>query len=828
MNPRDKGKFQEALKQYDNKDYRTSKRSCDKILEKQPTNEDAMALKGLNLLALKEKEEGEKLIKQALKINIKSPTVWHFYAIFHKELKNYPQSLKCYLQAHKNDPTNFNIVRDLSYLQLFLRKFSLFADYSKKAVELKPNMIVNWVTYSFALFLDGNYEGANRIIDTFENMNDSLIQKQQLHEISVYKAEILLKLKKYEECVKFLENNLTKCADRITFYEMIISSAIECGQYEKAIEYAEKAFAINPENANYYIWYFNSKLKKKEFQTYEDLLKLKEDSPIIKQLSEILDKEIKPKIKKSKLLIRLELALNTGDTFKALFNTYFLTNIKTNIPSLFTNVKFIYKFQQYKLPIISEIVTKHLESIKKDKCLSVEFTKEEKIDLIPQIIWVYYYAAQHADYLGDLESALKYINCAIDNNPTVVEFYMIKSKILKHGLYYEESALAMEKAKTLDLGDRYLNAKHAKSYARLGDIDKSAQVMEEFVRNPLLEENVDYYQCLWYQSECGFAFLKQNKLINAHRLFKGILNNILDINEDQCDFYNYCLRKFMLKDFEKTIDFMERLFRNKYIVYSLQGMDMIREALLANTDKNIDTELQKEFDEMKKKYSVKKYGFEKLTRDDIVKSIEKDIYFFCLKMQQLTKNPIAHFICVKYFLIKNKPILALKSLKYLNSTSPNYPKNFYTVQGIKLFKKYFDENGKNLQENVREIIKKEFTFGTVDEKEFSFKNEIEKIIFELYLKGKYCCEKDNDPLIKVFSEKITQKDLRQIGNEKLNYLFVNMTLFTNVEYTTKVKEILFNKINIKEASEDDLKGNLSFWQEQNVPAEQFLKNKQFV
>ena len=39
---------------------------------------------------------------------------------------------------------------------------------------------------------------------------------------------------------------------------------------------------------------------------------------------------------------------------------------------------------------------------------------------------------------------------------------------------------------------------------------------------------------------------------------------------------------------------------------------MIREALLANTDKNIDTELQKEFDEMKKKYSVKKYGFEKL------------------------------------------------------------------------------------------------------------------------------------------------------------------------------------------------------------------------
>ena len=114
MNPRDKGKFQEALKQYDNKDYRTAKRSCDKILEKQPTNEEAMALKGLTLLALKEKEDGEKLIKAALKINIKSPVVWHFYAIFHKELKNYPQSLRCYLQAYKNN-SQYNISHLIIY-----------------------------------------------------------------------------------------------------------------------------------------------------------------------------------------------------------------------------------------------------------------------------------------------------------------------------------------------------------------------------------------------------------------------------------------------------------------------------------------------------------------------------------------------------------------------------------------------------------------------------------------------------------------------------------------------------------------------------------------
>ena len=824
MNPRDKGKFQEALKQYDNKDYRTAKRSCDKILEKQPTNEEAMALKGLTLLALKEKEDGEKLIKAALKINIKSPVVWHFYAIFHKELKNYPQSLRCYLQAYKNDPTNFNVIRDLSYLQLFLRKFSLFAEYSRKAVELKPNMIVNWVTYSFAMFLDGKYEAANRLIDSFEqNVNDNVIQKQQVHEIIIYKAEILLKLKKYEECANLLIDNMSKSKDRIAFYEKIIPSAIECGKYDIAVEYADKALAVNPENVNYYIWFFNGKMKKKVVNTYQDLLILQDNSETIKQLYDILVKDIKPKIKKSKLLVRLELALSTGEEFKTLFNSYFNNNIKINIPSFFTNVKFIYKYQQYKLTTISELLTKHLESIQKDKCLDVSLTNNEKLDLITNIIWVYFYAAQHFDFLGDLEKALKYINCAIDNTPSVVEFYMTKSKILKHGLHYEESSLAMEKAKNLDLGDRYLNAKHAKTYIRIEDIDKSAKIMEEFVRNPLLEENVEYYQCMWYQSECGFAFLKKNQLINAHRLFKGILNNINDMNEDQNDFYNYCLRRYMFRDFYETIEFMERLYKNKYVIYSLHGFDYVREALLANEDKKLNEKLQKEYDEMKEKYSVKKYGFSKVTKEEIIKSIENDVYSFCFKMQKLTKSELAHYLCVKYFLIKNKPILALKSLKYLHST---FPSNFYTIESIKLFKKYNEENGKNLNQSVVEVIKEVFTFE--NEKEYSEPQELIKVIDILNDNNKFGNEKENSSITNEFIDKVESKILRQIGHEKINYFLVNVSLFTNIEFAKSVKEKLFNKMKIQGASEDDLKGNCDFWQDKKVPAEQFLKHKELI
>jgi hypothetical protein len=61
--------------------------------------------------------------------------------------------MKCYMQANKNDPSNFNILRDLSYLQLYLRQYESFLDTTRRGVELRPNLLLNWATYSFANYL---------------------------------------------------------------------------------------------------------------------------------------------------------------------------------------------------------------------------------------------------------------------------------------------------------------------------------------------------------------------------------------------------------------------------------------------------------------------------------------------------------------------------------------------------------------------------------------------------------------------------------------------------------------------------------------------------
>jgi tetratricopeptide (TPR) repeat protein len=79
----------------------------------------------------------------------------------------------------------------------------------------------------------------------------------------------------------------------------------------------------------------------------------------------------------------------------------------------------------------------------------------------------------HYDYIRDLEKAHDFINKAIDSTPTVVEFYMLKSKILKHAGMFSESITCYDKARKLDLGDRSLNAKYAKTQVRNSYLSRS-------------------------------------------------------------------------------------------------------------------------------------------------------------------------------------------------------------------------------------------------------------------------------------------------------------------------------------------------------------------
>ena len=95
---------------------------------------------------------------------------WHFYAIFHKESGNYSQAMKSYNKALNFAPTNYNIIRDLSYMQLYLRQFDSFVETSKLAVESKPGMLINWVTLAFSYALQKDYRSALTALNSAEKL----------------------------------------------------------------------------------------------------------------------------------------------------------------------------------------------------------------------------------------------------------------------------------------------------------------------------------------------------------------------------------------------------------------------------------------------------------------------------------------------------------------------------------------------------------------------------------------------------------------------------------------------------------------------------------
>ena len=242
-------------------------------------------MKGLTELGLGEKETAEKLIKESLKISMKNSKVWHFYALFHKEQKNYAQAVKCYTFASKYDPDNITIIKDLSNLLLYLGQFDEFGKYSLQCVSSKSFLGVSWVQYSLAEYFLKDYERALFAIDTLITSFKDTMKKQEFHEVLIFKAKILCKLNKHKECIELLETNLDKwCVDRATFIEKIIYCCIKENDVEKGVKYCKMLLKINPENIYTYLSYFNLKIKDLNLNKYEDVFTLEENSPKRKEI----------------------------------------------------------------------------------------------------------------------------------------------------------------------------------------------------------------------------------------------------------------------------------------------------------------------------------------------------------------------------------------------------------------------------------------------------------------------------------------------------------------------------------------------------------------
>ena len=795
--------FQIALKEFDAKRYEKVEKLCDKMISKNAKDDQALALKGLNYYYLQKPKEAEQTLKQALKANFKSPVAWHFYAIFHKESGNYSQAMKSYNKALNFAPTNYNIIRDLSYMQLYLRQFDSFVETSKLAVESKPGMLINWVTLAFSYALQKDYRSALTALNSAEKLGKETLKKNEIHEIRIFNAMIQSIDGKYEEAMNYLIHFKSELIDKPKVYDMIIENAVKAKKYNIGLDYCEKALDINPENINLIINYFIMTINENDFQpkTYNDLLRLPEDYKYLKRMSEIL-LELKNSYPKSKILDNLDLSFSQNEEFEQKFENYFINQLQITIPSFFINIKFIYKLQPHKIKIIQKILDKYLSNIDTKSKVS------DNLDLPIHKSWLYFYAAQHYLFLCELEKAINFINLAIDITPTIVDFYMILSKIFKHSYMRNHAIQAYDKARRLNVGDRYLNAKTAKLNLRSGNIDKNLDLMREFVPDPLVEENIKYSDPFWYLNECGCAYLINKNIIRSHYCFKNVLKLFLGIEKDQVDFYNFCLRKYMLKDLYHTIIFLDGIAQNHYLIQSINKIDLIYNFLKANeNNKELEEKFSKEYEKMKEEYSLKEYEFKNIS--ELIKAIEKDFYEILLKLQKISNNDEIHYLCVKYFLKKDKLLMAIKSMKILSQKKDS----FFYIESCKLINLYLKEKNDKLK--GKEIIvdlAKEYAKDENKIIENKEETQLNDIRFKLYQKNLFNAPKENKDMVIQFIKDYDPKELRRKSGEEINNLIVFSSIYTDEAGTQEIKNNLNLKMRLFKINKQEVMRNFSFYE----------------
>ena len=796
--------FQIALREFDSKRYEKVEKLCDKMIAKNPKDDQALALKGLNYLYLKKPEEGEKTLKLALKANLKSAVAWHFYAIFQKDKGNYSQAMKSYNKALNQAPNNFNIIRDLSYMQLYLRQLNSFVETCRLGIDNKPGTVLNWVSFSFGCTLIKNYKSAIIALNSTENIFANVLKKNEKHEIKIFNAMIQSLEGKYEEAMNYLIHFKSVFTDSPMVYSMIIENAVKSNRFNIGLDYCIKALNIDSDNVKHIINYFYMKVNEDDFKpkSYNDLLNIPEDYKYLPKMKEILA-ELKKMYPKNKILYNLELAFNQGEDFKKLFESYFEKQLEITIPSFYINIQFIYKIQSYKIKYIQEILDKHLENIKNNSKIS------EKLNLPLHISWVYFYASQHYLFLAELEKAFNYINLAIDLTPSVVEFYMVASKILKHGYMMDKSILAYDKARLLDVGDRYLNAKTAKLYLREGNIEKSSELMKLFVNEPLTEENIKFSESLWYLNECGCCFLVKQNILRSHYCFQNIIEVFLNIIKDQVDFYNYCLRRFMLKDLYHTIVYLDGMAKNKYVLLALSKIDLIYNYLKANeTNKELEISLLNEFEKMKIDYEITKYEFK--TIPELIKKIENNFYEILLKFQKITKNLEIHYLCVKYFLKNQKLLMALKSIIVLSENKNSY----YYIESVKQVNQYMKYNKDNLKGKEIIINKiKEYIKEGDETNSYKEDNKLNEIRFKLNEKGLFNNPNENNEIIFDFGNSYNSKELRKLSSSKIYELITYCSLYTNEEGIKDLKNKFYEKMKLVDINEKEIIKNLNFYED---------------
>ncbi|KAI9656742.1 MAG: hypothetical protein M1821_003381 [Bathelium mastoideum] len=549
LSSKEQSLFRQVIKFYESKQYKKGLKAAEQILRKNPNHGDTQAMKALILNSQGQSDEAFALGKLALKNDMKSHVCWHVYGLLWRSVKNFEESIKAYKFALKIEPDSIQIQRDLALLQVQMRDFQGYIQSRKTMLQQRPQIRQNWTALAVAHHLAGELQDAEKILSTYEDTLKQTPPKSDIEhsEALLYKNTIIAEAGEVQRALEHLEAITKNNLDRTAVMEMRADYLLRLDQKAEAAQAYRDLLERNNEYRAYYEG-LETSLGLDRSNT-ESIQKLAELYDFYAQQGERID-----------AARRIPLDFLTGADFREAVDRYLRRMLTKGVPSTFPNIKALYKDSEKK-QVIQDLV----EGYASEKHMNGSAENQSNGDT-PKTFEasVYYFLAQHYDYhmSRDLAKALEYIDKAIELDPSAVYYNMTKARVWKHYGNLQKAAATMNHARTLDERDRYMNTKCAKYQLRNDENDNAIATMSKFTRNETVGGalgDLHDMQCIWYLTEDGESFFRQQKFGLALKRFHALYDIFETWNEDQFDFHSFSLRKGQIRAYIDMVRWEDRL-----------------------------------------------------------------------------------------------------------------------------------------------------------------------------------------------------------------------------------------------------------------------------
>lgn len=529
--PKENALFKRILKCYEQKQYKNGLKFAKQILSNPKFAEhgETLAMKGLTLNCLGRKEEAYEYVRRGLRNDLKSHVCWHVYGLLQRSDRKYDEAIKCYRNALKWDKDNIQILRDLSLLQIQMRDLEGYRDTRYQLFMLRPTQRASWIGFAMAYHLLKDYDMALKILEEFRKTQTKRGYDYEHSELLLYQNTVLQEAGNLEEALLHLEKYEDQICDRLTVMETKANLLLKLHKYHEAEKVFRELINRNPENHAYYKGLENALRP----ELIEDRLKIY--------------REYQLKYPRAQTPRRIPISFTIDDQFRNLVDQYMRKALHKGVPPLFVDLRSLYTDPK-KVKIIEDLVLNYVSCLIKWEVFSEEDKDTSEKEPATALLWSYYFLAQHYDYLGCTEKALKYINTAIEHTPTLIELFVVKARIYKHAGNIQEAVKCLDEAQALDTADRYINSKCAKYMLRANMVKEAEEMCSKFTREGVSAmENLNEMQCMWFQTECAQAYQRLERWGDSLKKCHEIDRHFSEIIEDQFDFHTYCMRKMTLR-----------------------------------------------------------------------------------------------------------------------------------------------------------------------------------------------------------------------------------------------------------------------------------------